>query len=248
MKISKVSLIFKRAPISAIMTIISFVLFLGVYWFITVRSIEPYYFKGLIFAVPFISFGIITFFTVKEKLKIGVSSIITGILIFLLGFASFFALIFLSVDAATTLTTDIGKYERVLNLKGYPKNSLIKYFPYKIPDNAKNVVFRYNPPFLQGGENFGLKFEADLDSIKSYIDEFSQKAKWVGKASNTEIKKNGISSSAFNALGYMNLPEDFTIYLIDSKPYKPDNWNHGELTLVAVSKQRNEIIFHAEDW
>lgn len=248
MKISKVALIFKKAPISAIMTIISFVLFLGVYWFITVRSIEPYYFKGLIFAVPFVSFGIITFFTVKEKLKIGASSVITVILSFLLGFGSLFAFIFLAFDAATTVTKDIGKYERVLNLKGYPKNSLIKYFPDKIPDNVKNVVFRYNPAFLQGGENFGLKFEEDLASIKSYIDEFSQKAKWVGKASDSEAEKNGISSGKFNTLGYMKLPDDFTIYLIDSKPYEPNNWNHGKLTLIAISEQKSEIIFLAENW
>lgn len=198
--------------------------------------------------MPFISFGIITFFTVKEKLKIGASSVITVILIFLLGFGSLFAFIFLAFDAAITVTTDIGKYERVLNLKGYPENSLIKYFPDKIPDNAKNVVFRYNPPFFQGGENFGLKFETDLDSINSYIDEFSQKAKLMGKASNNEIEKNGISSSKFNTLSYMNLPEDFTIYLIDSKPYEPNNWNHGKLTLVAISKQKSEIIFLAENW
>lgn len=32
------------------------------------------------------------------------------------------------------------------------------------------------------------------------------------------------------------------------KPYKPGDWNHGELSLVAISEQRNEIIFLAEDW
>lgn len=216
MKLSKIVLIFKNAPFSSIMTLISFMLFIGVYWLLTVKSIEPYYFEGLIFAVPFVCFGIITLFTVRGKLKLISSSIITGILVFLLGFAAIFALVFISVDAATNSTTDLDKYERVLKMRGYPKNSLIKYFPDKIPDNAKNIVFNYNPAFLQGGENFDLKFNASSDSIKRYTNEFSQKAKWTGKADDSEAEGNGIFIGAFNTFGYMNLPEDFIIYLIVS--------------------------------
>lgn len=122
-------------------------------------SIEPYYFASLVFAVPFVCFGIITFFTVTEKLKIVASSAITGILIFVLGFA----IVFMSIELATTVTTDIGKYERVLKLTHYPNNPLTKYFPGKIPSNTKNIVFSYNPAFLQGGENFDLKFEMDSE-------------------------------------------------------------------------------------
>lgn len=248
MKKSKIALIFKNASFPAMMTIISFVLFIGVYWLVTVKSIEPYYFEGLIFAVPFICFGIITFFTVKEKLKRVSSSIMTGVLIFLSVPAMLVTFTIMIFDAATTITTDISKYERVLNMSGYRSNSLIKHFPDKIPGSAKNIIFSYNPAFLQGGENFDLKFETDLDSIKSYINEFSQKAKWQGKASENEAEKNGVFSGTFNTFGYMDLPEDFTIYLIYSKPYKPSDWNHGELSLVAISQQRKEIIFLAEDW
>lgn len=248
MEKSKIALIFKKASFPAMTTIISFAVFVGVYWLVTVRSIEPYYFEGLIFAVPFVCFGIITFFTIKEKLKLVYSSIITLVLIFLLGPAMLVTLTFMIIDSATTVTTDIGKYERVLNLKGYTSNSLIKHFPDKIPCNAKDIIFSYNPAFLQGGENFDLKFNTDLDSIESYIDQFSLKAKWQGKASDKEAEKNGIFFGSFYTFGYTNLPGDFTIYLIDSKPYKPSDWNHGELSLVAISKQSKEIIFHAKDW
>ncbi|MGE4213638.1 MAG: hypothetical protein AB7E42_02520 [Anaerotignaceae bacterium] len=248
MKINKISMIFKKALLSAVMTIISFVLFIGVYLLVTVKSIEPYYLEGLLFAIPFVCFGIITFFTVIEKLKTVTSFVITCILIIVLGFASVLAFCFMAFDAATTVTTDIGKYERVLKLTGYPNNALIKCFPDKIPSNAKNIIFSYNPAVLQGGENFDLKFETDSDSIKNYIDEFSQQAKWIGKSIDSEAEKNGIISSAFTTVGYTNLPEDFTIYLIDSKPYYTDDWNHGELSVAAISEQRNEIIFLAEDW
>jgi len=248
MKVSKISLILKKAPFPATMTIISFVLFIIVYLFATVTSIDPYYFEGLIFAVPFICFGVTTFFTVRGKIKIVASSIITGILIVILSFGMLYSFVFMAFDAATTVTTDIGKYERVLKVTGYPNNSLTKNFPDKIPDNAKNIVFRYNPACLQGSEDFDLKFEMDSDSIKKYINEFSQKAKWIGKSSDSKVEENSIFSGAFNVFDYTELPEDFTIYMFDSKPYRPNDWNHGELSLVAISEQRNEIIFLEKNW
>lgn len=248
MKISEISLIFKKACFPAIMTIISFVLFVGVYLFVTVAAVEPYYFAGLLFAIPFVCFGIITFFTVTEKMKKVVASTVTVILIIVLGFATAFAFVFMSLDAATTTTTDISKYERVLKLTGYPNNELISCFPDKIPESAKHITFSYNPACLQGGENFSLKFETDSDSIKNYEEKFSHKAKWIGKSSDSGAEKNGVFQEKFIVFGYENLPDDFIIYLIDSKPYHPNDWNHGKISLTAISKQRNEILFLAEDW
>ncbi|NLY66998.1 MAG: hypothetical protein GX069_05510, partial [Tissierellia bacterium] len=53
-------------------------------------------------------------------------------------------------------------------------------------------------------------------------------------------------TGTFSGIGYKELPEDFTIFLIDSKPYDTDNWNHGILRLVTISEAKNEIIFIAE--
>lgn len=244
----KILFIFKKAPFPAIVTILSFVVFIGVYWLMTAKSIEPHYFKGLIFAIPFICFGIITFFTAKGKLKFGVSSTITICLIFILGIGSLFMFIYIAIIESTDLITDTSKYERVLKVTGYPNKELIKYFPNKIPRNAKNVVFKYSPAFLQGGEDFNLKFETDSPSINNYSNEFSKKAKWIGKWSNSQTENNGIILGTFGMVGYDALPEDFTIYLFDSKPYHSNDWNHGHLSTAAISKQRNMIIFVSEDW
>ena len=64
----------------------------------------------------------------------------------------------------------------------------------------------------------------------------------------SEAVENGILSGTFSEIGYDELPEDFRIYLIDSKSEGLVKWNHGTLSLVAISKERNEIIFIAEDW
>lgn len=248
MQASKSSLSFKKALFPAIMTTISFVLFIVVYLLVTMRSINPYYLEGLIFGLPFILFGLITFFTARGQLKNVTSILITVILIIVMGIGSFLTFIFISIDAATTETRDIGKYERVLKLKNYPKNFLIENFPNEIPNNGENISFGYNPAFLQGGEILGLRFQTDSNSIDNYTNEFSKKAKWIGKSGDVEVQENGIFLNSFEFLGYEYLPKDFKIYVIYSKAYKPGDWNHGEFSLVAINKQKDEIIFLMEDW
>lgn len=166
----------------------------------------------------------------------------------LLSFAALFILVYFAFIEVTTVTTDISKYERVLKLSGYPNNQLIQCFPDRIPVNAKNTLFRYNPAFMQGGENFDLKFETNSASIDTYNDDFSKRAKWTGKFSDCKTENNGIMLGSFGMIGYTSLPDDFVIYIFDSKPYKPSDWNHGYISVAAVSKERNEIIFHSEHW
>lgn len=248
MKLSKISFVFKRSPFPASMTIISFALFTYLYWLFTGNAIEQFYFEPLIFAVPFVCFGITTFLVVIGKLRNVIANVIILGLTLVLGLALYFIFIFMAIQQAITVTTDIGKYERVLKMTGYPNNQLIKYFPAKIPESAKNIKFSYCPAFLQGGENFNLEFETDSDSIIKYINEFSENAKWTGKWSENKTEKNGIMDGTFGSDNYFELQEDFTIYLFDSKSYRPNDWNHGYLSVVAISKQKNVIIFHSEQW
>jgi hypothetical protein len=228
--------------------LISLFLFIALYAYLTSTSIDPRYFGNLIFAVPFVCYGVIFFFALKGKLENGIASVLTGVLIVVFGIATVLTLGVRSIREATATTTDVRFYERVLKLRDYPDNVLIRYFPPKIPAGAEDVTFSYNPAFGQGGENVELKFDADSDSIKRYADFFSRAARWEGKQGSSEAEKNGIMSGDFAVFGYRELPQDFTIYLLYSHPYRPGDWNHGEVSLVAVSEERSEIIFHAEDW
>ena len=239
---------FKKARFPAIMTILSLVGFLVVYWAMTMEAVEPQYLTGLLFAVPFVCLGSVTLLTAKGKLRSSVSVALAASLTVILLPAMLFAFAWMSMDAATTTTTDVGKYERVLGLREYPDNALIAHFPAKIPDNAKNVVFHYYPAFMQDGEVFALKFETDDDSVNTYRNEFSKKAKWTGKASDIEAQENGVAFGSFSEIGYDELPDDFIVYLIDSKPYHTGDWNHGIMSLAAVSGQRREVLFYADDW
>jgi hypothetical protein len=227
--IKKISFIFKQAPLPAIFTIISMVLYILVYLLVTSTAIEPYYLEGLIFAVPLVIYGIITYFTVKGKINLKTSNFISIISMFVLGILMMFSFINMSVDAAGTGTTDVAKYQRVLRINR--SDNLTEHLPNKIPENAINIRFEYTPSFF-GSKSYKLKFETDTVLIDNYIKEFSTKA--IKTGSLDELYNNReIPLSTFTYLGYNELPDDFMIYKLESKG----------TSFVAISKQRNEIIF-----
>lgn len=238
----------KKAPFPAGMAIISLILFVLVYYSITIKTVYPCYKAGLLFAVPFLCFLLLTFLRVKSLITAPVSNVFTAVLIPLLAIGMLIILFLLSIDAAATDTTDTSKYEKVLSLTAYPQNPLVKHFPDKIPSDAQNSFFYYTPRFLQGGEVIALRFETDLQTIEEYIKQVSGSLVWSGKMSDNTIEKYGLYTDIFSSVNYEELPEDFTVDLLYARPYRPDDWNHGKISLFAFSKQRKEAIFLAEDW
>jgi hypothetical protein len=231
-----------------IITLISFALFVAVYVFLVTKSVNPRYFGNLVFAVPFVAFGLIAFSTRAGRIKPEGSAVLTLVLMIILGIVMLCLFCFRVLQESTTVTTDVTRYERVLRITGYPQNPLTKYYPASIPDSADNVMFSFMPAIGQGGQNTDLKFSADRYSIESYDTAFSQLAQWEGKAGSPEAEQNGIFLGTLAVFGYPELPSDFTVYVLEANPYQPGNWNHGSLSLVAISPKRLEIIFHAESW
>ena len=43
-------------------------------------------------------------------------------------------------------------------------------------------------------------------------------------------------------------PGNFDIYIIENKPYKPNEWNHGYVNFIAVNYEEREILFQSEKW
>lgn len=84
MNFKKASLNIENAIFPAVITILSFIFFIITYYFVTVKSVEPYYLIGLIFGIPAAVFSIITYYTAKGILRISTSAIVTIILIIIL--------------------------------------------------------------------------------------------------------------------------------------------------------------------
>ena len=238
----------KKAKLPLTMAIVSFLLFIGVYIMVTRFSIIPYYVRGLVFAVPFICFSIITGLNIKGKLRIVPANIITGILVISLTVVMFFQLIHLMVDAGTTSVTDIDKFERVLRLKNHGENMRISHFPKEIPVNTQNIEFFYSPAFLQGGEHMFLKYEISSQYIEQLAEEYSSIAQWSGPSDNLTIQNYGIDDRSFYFIGYDQLPEGFTVYVLDSEPYKTGDWNHGYSYGLAVSTSQGIVIYFSLTW
>ena len=47
---------------------------------------------------------------------------------------------------------------------------------------------------------------------------------------------------------YEKFIENAIFYIFESKPYKPDNWNHGVLQYMAENDELNQLLIVTEIW
>lgn len=193
MRTGIISRTFNQALFPAIMTVISLFGFILFYGIELLTTIEPHYGRGLIYAVPFVCFALVTYLTQAGRLKTGPSLIVTGVLIGGLSFLMLIAFAWLMFDTAMQVTTDIKKYERALALCSFSADMLADVFPEEIPADAQGVRFSYNPAFLQGGENLALQFKTGPDTIARYTQKFSAAAEWSGREYDPEAEAHGVS-------------------------------------------------------
>lgn len=229
-------------------SIIALIGFLIVYYCLNRYFVNSHYLTGLLFIIPFIVLHIIFRLTLHNRIKPRTASMVTFTLLFVFGLLSLIGFVIALLDELTTITTNPNKYERVLRVNNYQEDDLAYFFPSSIPDDAKNVVFRYNPQILQGGEVLALRYQTDSVTINEYVEQFSQKAKRVGSYEVMLHENIGIYNGVFSFVNYESLSNEYTIYLLYSKPYMENDWNHGRYSLVAINETINEIIFIMERW
>jgi len=236
----------RRAAFPAVLTGVSFIAFLVVYWILIRGFVESYYWEGLLLAIPFVVYGIITYMTAKGKVSKSKSKILTIGLATAFGILTAFFLIFIVLNSIVTTTTDVSRYKVALDQMG----SLTQGFPREIPDNAEEVSFSYHPALGQGGEELVLRFKTDKESIRSYKNMYTRLAAWHGFSTDWERTEHGVFDGTLYVFGgdYNELPSDLEIYVLYSRPYQPGKWNHGERSMVLISEENLKIVFNAEDW
>lgn len=234
--------VYRRAPFPMVMTGISIALFLFLTLFVRIVGLEPFYRYGLLVGILVLCFGMISLLTVSGRVSRSISTKLSVAAILVFVFLSWGYLVYVAWDEATPSTTDPKEYEKVLGVIGYPSNPATKQFPKKIPDNAQEVQFSYHPAIGQGGEVLSLKYKVDSDTIASAMRVSSKNAKWIGTPKSSEAKSMGVYDE------FSELPSDLTIYLRYSRPYRLNDWNHGEVGLTAISVEQNEILFMFEEW
>jgi hypothetical protein len=44
------------------------------------------------------------------------------------------------------------------------------------------------------------------------------------------------------------VPQDFLVLILDAEPHEPGNWNHGYIYGLAVSTERQQVIYWMKRW
>lgn len=138
-------------------------------------------------------------------------------------------------------------YPECLRRIGYPA---AQFFPAQIPEKAQDVSFCFQPAVLQGGCVLSLRYTAPQENVETLLRSLPRSAKWTGTVRENDSQETGIFDATLSALQDKKtlLPPDLTLYLLHSKPYKVDDWNHGEVAFVALSQSRCELLFYYERW
>ena len=225
--------------------IISFILCLFLRSFFIIENIIKMIIITLLFFVPTIVSIFIIYLNKKNILKKKYANIIQALLIL-----PFFVYIFLLIFVTTFIETADG-VENKINYSRVYNNFKLDYFPKMIPINAKNVMFHYNPPFLQGGERFSLYFKIDEKTLDTYVSKFKKISKWSG---NNDSKNNDYvfhdclySFTPYNNSKSQDL-KDLEIYYLDGECDDSGYCNHGYSKIVVVNRKKKDIIFFYEAW
>ena len=222
-----------------------FLLFGAFYIFVTWTAVEPRYLTALCLSVPCFGLVAVACLNIRGKASADVSAVLSVLLIAMFFLGGFGLLIYLAMDAATTTTTDVSKYQRVLRISSLPLEFGCDTFPQAIPDGADEVHFSYHPAFMMGGEELVLQFKMSDESAEAYQKKFEAQATWTGNGPNAYSEDYGIF---MGTLSPFDLPADTVVYAISATPSKVNDWNHGKRFLTAVSDSENSVLFYAERW
>ena len=224
------------------------------FWEYNFCTINTHIIVSFILIIPIILIALMYFLTKNKKIKVRKGKIISIILIILFLIVNFYTLIIVMVKEGTSHEDNPLRYKHICNIAGYEK---IRFqFPKEIPQDLiqnNKVAFYYRPQFLQGGFCFELLLEMDNDRIDEYMKKYKDQIKEI-------IETKGINSNVLYDKYGIHIPvifeykegEEFfvnsEIYLFDSKPYKPNNWNHGYAYYIAKNEKLNKLLLVTEVW
>ena len=144
--------------------------------------------------------------------------------------------------------TNLSRYDKI---KAMWPTDLVRHFPTTPPDSAS---FYFQPSFLQGGASLQLKVRSTVADIETLISTCSNQmlAAYVGGDMNSHLHlTNGLPTTFFFTSNTDDVifPNDYTIIVLEAEDRDGDSpWNHGCTAGIAVSTQRQSVVYWAEDW
>ena len=224
-------------------------------WELNFCTINTHIISSLILIIPIILIVLMYILTKKEKIKVRKGKIISIFLIILFLVLNFLIVVFVIVKEGTSSEDDPLKYEHISSIAGY--KSLTYQFPDKISQElieSNKVKFYYTPQFLQGGFCFELLLEMDNKKIDSYIDKYRSQIREIIEVTEDNIEKldNDYGIHGQHGIFKYQERENFfmgcNVYLLESKPYKPNDWNHGYVAYMAKNETLQQLLLVTEVW
>lgn len=209
----------------------------------------------VISVMPTICFGMILYRAYYGRYRRTVHVILVTILALVLFIAGTVNWFFMSVSDALIGTKKLNQYEHILEQYNYP-DSVIDFFPPKIPEEAEEVKLSEHDAFLQGGGSFYLMTRYKKKDFFSALEKIEKKKNKL----NVTITESGdkIQDGYYIATNFL---EEFHItrknpfweyYIFQNKKeekYEYDNpWNHGQIAGIAVNKKTQIIVYYYENW
>jgi hypothetical protein len=163
-----------------------------------------------------------------------------------------FALIGCSVEPR--IETSPQKYSTLITQ--WTPTGLVAHFPNPLPATASNIKLSAFPGFLQGGAWFQVRLTLPAAEVSKVYGDASKIAKdfYDGGTQFTSVtsKTNGLPGTYFHTSDnekHVEFPADYRIFVFvaqDAGGNPP--WQSGTSYGVVISKQRNEVIYYAENW
>ena len=224
------------------------------FWQFNFCTINTHIISSFVLCFPIVLIIFMYLLTKKEKIRVKKGKIISIILIILFFMLNFYTLIFVMVKEGTSHEENPLKYKHICNIAGYEK---IRFqFPDEIPQyliQNNKVKFYYRPQFLQGGFCFELLLEMENNEIDEYIEKYKEQVREIIKVNETNsddlYDKYGIDIPViFDYEEGNEFFDDSKIYLLGSKPYKTNDWNHGYVYYMAKNEILKKILLVTEVW
>ncbi len=149
---------------------------------------------------------------------------------------SMLCLFLLLIRTSTTVTAETKDYERAYH-RIADEESVKEVFPASIPQDAKDIDFRYMPQVLQGGEVFRLSYRTTESVLGEWAERLEDAAEWIG--SNDEWLRM-----------HARIPSDPELvrYQLKYRSYMNGSSNHGEECYVLMDRSICRIEFCYSQW
>jgi len=181
-------------------------------------------------------------------MKQPIKGLAIGFAVLLIVGTAYYIYLIASFNESTKPINDPKRYSEIINM--WPTN-LVSHFPSAITESTE---FKCIPGLMMGGSSLQIQMTKPKSEIENDLKEFKRRSLatfWGGNVNDHQNMTNGIPTTFFITGGTEDtvFPNDYAVIVIEAHDLNGGfEWNHGETCGVAISTQRNSIVYWAESW